>query len=109
MDYIEKILNKKRKKLEAERQKHIRRIKALLGDIKEIYGIKEAYIVGSLASPQKWYEFSDIDVAISGCSGKLLDIMGKIEKVTGKEVDIIDLEKHPSSKFLKREGEKIYG
>jgi len=74
---------------------------------REKYDIQTAYIVGSLLQPHRWYPFSDIDVAVSGCSRHTFSVMKELEEATGKDVDVIDLDEHFSADLLRKKGMKI--
>ncbi len=103
----ERALKQRREQLEQERLKLVDAVSKVLVENREKYGIRSAYIVGSLAQPQRWYPFSDIDVAVSGCSKHILSIMKDLESATGKQVDVIELEE--ASFPLKGKGIVVYG
>jgi hypothetical protein len=62
-----------------------------------------------LIKPRRWYDSSDVDIAVSGCSKNILSIMAEIEWATKKESDVVDLDIHPLAHLLKNKGEKVYG
>jgi len=101
-------LKKKRERLEKERKELLDKVINLLFLLKK-YSIKEAYILGSLLNPKKWSILSDIDIAVSGCSKHILDIMSELEKQTNKEVDVIDIDRHFNPDLIRKKGKKIYG
>ena len=102
-------LRKQRKHLERERCNMVEIVCETLRKNRRKYHIKAAYIVGSLLQPRRWYPFSDIDVAVSGCSRYLLAIMKELEEATGKEVDVINLDMHLSPGLFVKRGMKVYG
>jgi len=102
-------LKKKRERLEKERKELLDKVINLLFLLKKKYSIKEAYILGSLLNPKKWSILSDIDIAVSGCSKHILDIMSELEKQTNKEVDVIDIDRHFNPDLIRKKGKKIYG
>lgn len=106
---LDRALKKQREQLEQERLDLISIVSETLRKNQSRYGIKSAYIVGSLAQPKMWRKFSDVDVAVSGCSEHILSIMKDLEDATGKQVDVIDLESSPFSELLIQSGVKIYG
>lgn len=81
---------------------------ALLG-LRERLGVRAAHVVGSLRSPELWHEKSDVDVAVGGCSRDILEVMRVLEDVTGRAVDVIDLDRHPSPEACVRAGWRVYG
>ncbi len=106
---LDRAIRERRNRLEEERRRLLSRVMEALRDIKDRFGIKEAYIVGSLLDSRRWAEFSDVDVAVAGASGHILDIMGQLEEATGKEVDVIDLDRHPNAEAIRVRGLKVYG
>ncbi len=105
---LDRILLEKHKRLEDERQKLLSITKNVLISIKKKYRIKSAYILGSLLK-KRWNESSDVDVAVSGASGYILEIMKELEEATKRAVDVIDLDHHPFPEIVKKRGRRIYG
>ena len=87
----------------------MKRVRQALLDIREPLGVRSAYIVGSVLSPERWTESSDVDVAVGGCSHAVLDVMKALEDATGKTVDVIDLDRHPVPETFIRCGVRVYG
>lgn len=106
---LDRALKKQREQYEQERLDLIGVVSDTLKKSQSKYNIKSAYIVGSLAQPRMWDKFSDVDVAVSGCSEHILSIMKELEDATGKQVDVIDLESSPLSDLLTQTGIKVYG
>lgn len=96
-------------RLEQERYSLINIVSETLKKIREEYGIRSAYIIGSLVHKNRWHKQSDIDVAVSGCSKHILSIMKELEDMTDRQVDVIDLESSPLSEPLVQSGIKVYG
>ncbi|MCD6320483.1 MAG: hypothetical protein J7M03_07385 [Candidatus Desulfofervidaceae bacterium] len=46
-----------------------------LWQLKDKFSIKGVHITGLLLKSKQWHSFLDIDVAIEGSSGSILDIM----------------------------------
>ncbi len=105
----DRALKQKRERLEQERRRLIYVVAKALRESREKYSIREAYIAGSLLQSYRWYPFSDVDVVVSGCSQHILSIMRDVEEVTDKEVDVIDLDNHPSPDWVMKKGMMIYG
>lgn len=106
---LDESLRLQREKQERERVILLQRVKETLRTVRCKYGLREAYICGSLLTARHWHRFSDIDVAVGGCSRAVLDVMGEIEEATGKEVDVIDLDRHPHPESFRSKGLKLYG
>lgn len=105
----DRALKQRRERLEKERRDLLDIVEKTLKGNREKYRIREAYITGSLNQPHRWYPFSDVDIAVGGCSQHILSIMGELEDATGKEVDVIDLDGHPSPDWVRRRSVKLYG
>ena len=105
----DRAIKQRRERLEKERRRLIYVVAGTLREIREKYGIREAYITGSLLQSHRWYRLSDVDVIVSGCSRHVLSIMRDVEKATDKDVDVIDLDNHPSPDWAKKKGMMIYG
>ena len=99
----------RRRRLAAEQAELLLRVRRTLLDLREPLGVEIAYIVGSLCSPERWRESSDVDVAVGGCSAVVLDVMKALEDTTGRAVDVIDLDRHPFPQSFARSGVKVYG
>lgn len=105
----DRALKQKRERLEQERRRLLEIVKQTLTEKREKYGISEAYITGSLLQSHRWYPFSDVDVAVGGCSQHILSIMGDLEDATEKKVDVIDLDYHYSPDWVRRRSLDVYG
>ena len=99
----------RRCRLAAEQAELLLRVRRTLLDLREPLGVETAYVVGSLRSPERWHESSDVDVAVGGCSAVVLDLMKALEDTTGRAVDVIDLDRHPFPQSFARSGVKVYG
>jgi len=106
---LDRALRKQRRHLAVEQGELLRRVRRTLAELRKPLGVKAAYVVGSLRSPELWRESSDIDVAVAGCSSVVLELMKALEDATGKEVDVIDLDLHPDPQTFIRSGVKVYG
>ncbi len=105
----DRAIKERRERLEKERVGLLDVVEKTLKGIREKYNIQEAYITGSLNQPHRWYQLSDVDVAVGGCPQHILSIMGELEDVTKKDVDVIDLDNHPSSDWVRGRSAKVYG
>ena len=106
---LDETLKRQRKKRNRDRVDFLNRVTETLKAIRRKYGTQKAYIIGSLLIEYRWHRLSDIDIAVSGCPGQVLDIMKKLENATGKTVDVVDLDRHAFPDTFKRKGLKIYG
>ena len=87
----------------------MKRVRQALLDVRDPLGVRSAYILGSVLSPECWTESSDVDVAVGGCSHAVLGVMKELEDATGKTVDVIDLDRHPAPESFIRCGVRVYG
>ena len=106
---LDEAMRKRRQRLAAEQAELLNCVRRTLLELRQPLGIEAAYIVGSLRSPDSWRESSDIDVAVGGGSPVVLEIMKALEDATGKEVDVIDLDRHPAPQSFVQSGVRVYG
>ena len=106
---LDEAIRARRQRLAAEQAELLDCVRRTLLELRQPLGIEAAYIVGSLRSPDSWRESSDIDVAVRGCSSIVLELMKALEDATGKEVDVIDLDRHPAPQSFVQSGVKVYG
>ena len=99
----------RRRRLAAEQAAVLSVVRRTLFEQRERLGVRTAYVVGSLRSPALWHESSDVDVAVGGCSRDVLEVMRVLEDVTGRAVDVIDLDRHPFPESCVRAGFRVYG
>jgi predicted nucleotidyltransferase len=102
-------MRERRRRLAQEQAVLLPRVGQALFGLRERLGVRTAYVLGSLRSPDLWHETSDVDVAVGGCSRDVLEVMKAIEDVTGRDVDVIDLDRHPSPESCVRAGFRVYG
>ena len=105
----DKSIQDRRRRLAAEQAEMLQCVRHALFNLREPLGVRSAYIVGSVLSPEFWTESSDVDVAVGGCSHAVLDVMKALEDATGRAVDVIDLDRHPFAESCIRSGVKVYG
>lgn len=67
----------------------------LLPQFAEKYGFDRAFLFGSVAKPGRFYERSDVDIAVFGLSDeKYFAFMGEFSQQLRRDVDVIQMEKH---------------
>ena len=106
---FDRALKERREKRSRERKECLDTVTATLNRIRSQYDIREAHVTGSLIVEYRWNEDSDVDVAVGGCSGSVLDVMKALEDATGKVVDVIDLDTHPYPDTVRDRGLTVYG
>ena len=67
----------------------------------------EVYITGSLLRENSFYDFSDIDIAVSGLEKDYLKTKCELENLINRTVDLIELEKCGFKKIIKKNGYRI--
>ena len=106
---LDRAIRAKQGARDRERRAMLVRVADALRDMRQRFGIREAHIVGSLLQAHRWNETSDVDVAVGGCSAHILNVMEAIEEATGREVDVVDLDRHTGGDSFRLRGMKIYG
>lgn len=90
-EFMETILKRRRKELRLKRHKAILpKVKAAV-DFLYLEGAKEVYLFGSIITPEKFMESSDIDFFVKGIDKERhLEIEGKLEDILKNvEYDIL--------------------
>ena len=92
-------------RLENERQRLLAQTIDLLERHGSRYGIRSAYIFGSVARPRRFHERSDVDIAIKTSRPDLLiEAIGPLSSLLGRDVDLVDLATVPFAERIRREG-----
>jgi predicted nucleotidyltransferase len=105
---LDRYLAARRRSWERERKAALACARQTLLEARQRYGIREAYILGSVLDPRRWGPSSDVDVAVSGGSGRILELMAELEESCRREVDVIDLDRHPAAAWLRQKGWDVY-
>lgn len=88
--YLDRILAKQRSQLEQERQTLLEKTIDWLDNYGSQYGIKQAYIFGSLTRKNQFAKESDIDIAVEiSNTDNFFSLIGFISEATGRDVDLI--------------------
>ena len=106
---LDRVMRERRQSLADEQAELRRGVRRALLELRDRFGVRSACIVGSLRSPDRWRECSDVDVAVGGCSPAVLDVMRALEDATGRAVDVIDLDRHPFPASFIRSGINVFG
>lgn len=69
--------------------------------------VKTVYLTGSLLQPGKFYEFSDIDIAVEGLKEPYFQILRELEEILDRPVDIVELECCRFRQSIEAQGIKI--
>lgn len=90
--YLDQVLANQRSQLERERQNLLEKTIDWLDRYGSQYGIKEAYIFGSVIRKNQFTQESDIDIAVEIANAEnFFSLIGLISEVTGRDVDLISL------------------
>lgn len=98
-----------RERLEQERCQVLARVRSALEQMRAELGIREAFVIGSLVQPDRWDARSDVDVAVGAAAAVVLEIARRLEEITGRDVDVIDLDAHPRPGGVRSRGVRVYG
>ena len=69
--------------------------------------VNHVYLFGSILQNGKFFEFSDIDIAVSGLQEDYLRTYVELEELLDREIDLVELERCPFRKAIKKHGEKV--
>jgi predicted nucleotidyltransferase len=90
--YLDKALKEKRLRLEQERQILLQQTLHWLDEFGLKYGIRQAYIFGSVTRPNKFHDQSDIDIAVEQINAEdFFSVIGFISEALARDVDVVPL------------------
>lgn len=102
---LDKYLKEIERKKEQKRLGLLKKTQETLNTLSNNISFKEAYIFGSILKKKKFYYDSDIDIAISGLKDKdFFYFMSRAADLLGRDVDIVQLEKHRLKDKIIQEG-----
>lgn len=102
---FEKYLKKKETEKEKIRIALLKKTEKILCKLSDKVSFKKAYIFGSILKNKKFYYDSDIDIAVLGLKDEdFFYFMSKASDMIGRDVDIIQLEKHRLKNKIIKEG-----
>lgn len=102
---LDEAIKRRSNRLEKERKRLFARTVAILDKHSSHFGIRSAYIFGSLAQPRRFREHSDVDIAIETSHPELLsEAIGRFSSLLERDVDLIDLSAVPFADRIRREG-----
>ena len=101
---LDNALAARRAKLESERQLLLQTTLNLLDQHAEQFGIRRAYLFGSLIEPGRFNETSDVDIAIEQIAPEqFFTAISQFSTALGRNVDIIHLKQcHFAHKIRER-------
>jgi len=101
----DKAIARRSERLEGVRQGLLAQTCALLDSHCNRYGIRSAYIFGTLARPHRFHERSDVDIAVETSRPELLtEATGRFSSLLERDVDLVDLTTVPFADRIRREG-----
>lgn len=91
---LDEALARRRIVLERERQAALASVLRLLEELGPRYGIRRAYIFGSITRPGHFTEASDVDIAVEPMGPEhFFAAMSAFALALGREVDLVELDK----------------
>jgi len=102
---LDAALEKQRESWEKERQQVVSHVLRLLDQWGPVYGIRRAYLFGSVARPRRFQPVSDIDLAVEQIDRlSLFQAIGHLSSEIGRPVDLVELADCPFADKIRREG-----
>ena len=87
---LDQILSDRQGKIEQERLLLLNKTLQWLQEFSTLYGIKQAYIFGSILRPGKFHQDSDVDLAVSQINpDDYCTVISLLHQYLGREVDLI--------------------
>jgi predicted nucleotidyltransferase len=94
-ELLDKYLKQIEEKKEKQRIEFLKKAIAALNTVSLELHFKEAYIFGSILKKKKFYDDSDVDIAVVGLKDKyFFSLISRLADLLGRDVDVIQLEKH---------------
>lgn len=91
---LDAALARRRAARERERRVIVSRVLRLLDELGPRYGIRRAYLFGSVARPGQFREESDVDIAVEAMDPELFfDAIATLSFALERDVDLIELRK----------------
>ncbi len=104
-DLWERALERRRARREQLRQELLHAVSDALAELSRQIVFTEAYIFGSLTRPERFSEESDIDIAFVGLRDEdFFKALAFLSDRLGRDLDLVQLEKHPHKAQIIREG-----
>jgi len=98
-------LERERLALERERRQVVDQVLGLLDRWGPIYGIRSAYLFGSIARPGRFRRDSDVDLAVEQIdSQSFFRAWGRLSGELGRSLDLVELAHCPFAAKIRREG-----
>lgn len=102
---LDAALERERRALERERRKLVDEVLGLLDRWGPAYGIRSAYIFGSVARPGQFQRGSDVDLAVEQIdSQSFFRAWGHLSAEMGRPLDLVELADCPFAAKIRREG-----
>lgn len=104
-DLLDQFIQQKRDRQERDRVLTIQKIQQWLNQHGLTYGVREAYIFGSLSRPGHFHDASDVDIAVLQINPELqFQAMSLLSAFLGRDVDLIELAKCPFQHRIRETG-----
>lgn len=107
---LDEALESEKIKREELRLQLIERLFGALHKLHRTIAFHEAYLFGSITRPYKFSKDSDIDIGFTGLKDEdFFKAMAFISGELGRDVDVVQLERHRFAEKIKKEGIKWTG
>lgn len=102
---LDAALARRKAQNEIQRQRLLAKTLRLLDELGPEYGIKRAYIFGSVTKAGRFHAKSDVDIAVEQIdSPRYFEAMSEFYNRLGREVDLVELDKCHFAHKIQREG-----
>ena len=103
----EKSLEEEYYRREQERLRVLTEVKDRLAAFFRGKRVKAAYLTGSLLREGKFYDFSDVDIAVEGLEEDYFSTLAALEDAIDRQVDLIELESCRFGQAIRESGLRI--
>lgn len=102
---LDKVLQRKSIERERLRLASIEKAKKILKEMSKSIAFEKVYLFGTITKPYRFSEESDIDIAFVGLKDEdFFSALAYLSRNLGRDVDILQLEKHRLREKIIKEG-----
>lgn len=102
---LDAALQRQREEWEHERQRVVEQVRRFLDHYGQEYGIRQAYLFGSVARPGRFRVRSDVDLAVEQVdAGSFFRLIAHLSRELGRPVDVVELDSCRFADKIKSEG-----
>jgi len=100
-------VNKETSSREAERQRFLKNAIPVIRNYFSDKRVEEVYLFGSILRERNFYDFSDIDIYVTGLKEDYFRTLCELEELLGRDVDLVDSDDFSRPQYVVTRGMKV--